>query len=438
MIIGEKHMVNIIDFVRSSTTLTELSLPNRYVVFDGTDLQNTGWKVRHFSDVELAVRKYFDLFGVYENTRSANVIRALKEGLKKYIAFDEDVKSIRGILRVAKAVFLMEEVKVLPDSVMPVELIDIREKVGNEKKLMHTFTYIEANRSMLEEMKKERIGFKIRARDKNHLSIRVESDAITILAKKNLGVGGFKSVKTSYDVEKKQAIARAVSVVRTPGQNFIMNAIDDLFIRGLATRNESKFLEMVKGDPTCIQLQSCYKYTAKNGSEKSVMLMELADGDLLDLVFTRLTEDQRFDIASQLIAALVSLSKRNIWHRDIKPLNFLYFLKDGKYRIVISDFGLSTDDRSLFGQKCVGGTRDYIAPENFNFFRLQNGKEGDIYSLGKTFCELFPSNLRPAFIRVLIDEMLQSDPAKRIKAEELQVKFNELQVEYISNKEVAI
>lgn len=227
-------------------------------------------------------------------------------------------------------------------------------------------------------------------------------------------------------------------VVRNPGANFVINLIDDLFVRGHAARNEGKFLQMVKGDSTCVQLQAIYNYSGKSGSEKSVMQMELADGNLLDLIFTDLTEDQKLDIASQLIDALVSLSRRNIWHKDIKPLNFLYFLRDGKYRVVVADFGLSTEDRALFGQKIVGGTRGYIAPENFNFFRLQNGKEGDIYSLGKTFSELFPSFARPAFIGGLIDEMLQSDPVTRIKAEELQIKFKELQADYISKKGIAI
>lgn len=91
--------------------------------------------------------------------------------------------------------FSLEDVKAPLTSAMPAELMEVRAKVGRKKRFMHTYNYVEANRLLLEGLKNEKIGFKIRARDANQLSIRVAPDAITILAKKVWELAALRELK---------------------------------------------------------------------------------------------------------------------------------------------------------------------------------------------------------------------------------------------------
>lgn len=56
---------------------------------------------------------------------------------------------------------------------------------------------------------------------------------------------------------------------------------------------------------------------------------------------------------------------------------------------------------------------------------MKNGKKGDVYSMGKTLADFFPVKNRPEFMDKLIQEMLNKDPKKRPKAEEIQTKFRD-------------
>lgn len=85
----------------------------------------------------------------------------------------------------------------------------------------------------------------------------------------------------------------------------------------------------------------------------------------------------------QMIECLQELHSRNVYHRDIKPQNFLMDDED----IAVSDFGLTTEigSNTAFTRSSVyWGTHGYIPPEFLQGGFKHADAAGDIFMLGKT------------------------------------------------------
>lgn len=121
----------------------------------------------------------------------------------------------------------------------------------------------------------------------------------------------------------------------------------------------------------------------------------------------------------RMIDCIEQLHMRGVFHRDIKPQNFLI----GHGRLVVSDLGLCTQPESstVFTHSSdFGGTPGYMPPEFFNGgFRHANAST-DIYMLGATFRNIVCgssdpgafNHLNPA-MRVVLERACSPDPAKR-------------------------
>ncbi|KAL8376650.1 hypothetical protein RB595_007658 [Gaeumannomyces hyphopodioides] len=83
----------------------------------------------------------------------------------------------------------------------------------------------------------------------------------------------------------------------------------------------------------------------------------------------------------QLLDCLTFLHERRVTHRDIKPDNVLIELVP-RFKVVLSDFGLSkvVTDTTLLQTFC--GTLKYLAPEVFPFSKVDYGPPADMWSLG--------------------------------------------------------
>lgn len=110
------------------------------------------------------------------------------------------------------------------------------------------------------------------------------------------------------------------------------------------------------------------------------------DGDLTGLV-SSLQDDleQQERVFNAMIDCIAELHAMDVFHRDIKPQNFLVDEGD----VVVSDFGLSTeiDSSTMFTRSTMGwGTPGYLPPE----FSMKGGfknadASSDVFMLGKTF-----------------------------------------------------
>jgi len=102
--------------------------------------------------------------------------------------------------------------------------------------------------------------------------------------------------------------------------------------------------------------------------DKSYMVMELAKGgELFDRIIARgsFSERDAVKVLQMVLEGVRYLHSLGITHRDLKPENLLYFHQGADSKILITDFGLASSQRSgndnTMTVTC--GTPEYIAPE---------------------------------------------------------------------------
>ncbi len=128
-----------------------------------------------------------------------------------------------------------------------------------------------------------------------------------------------------------------------------------------------------------------------------------------DLTNPALGINQNIELAEQyfnrMIDCIEQLHSYNVFHRDIKPQNFLV----GNGTLVVSDLGLCTeyDSPTAFTRTLAwGGTPRYMPPEYQNGGFRNADAAGDIYMLGLTFQDIIcgggPCNL-PDALSVVIE-----------------------------------
>ena len=119
--------------------------------------------------------------------------------------------------------------------------------------------------------------------------------------------------------------------------------------------------------------------------------MELGERDWLKELKMRegcllfYTENELFDIISQLVKSLTIMQKNNVTHRDIKPHNILLFKENYK----LCDFGeakiISGNGQSFLP---IGGSELYMSPILFEALNshkrdiIHNTYKSDVFSLG--------------------------------------------------------
>ncbi|HEU4413958.1 MAG TPA: serine/threonine-protein kinase [Candidatus Angelobacter sp.] len=121
--------------------------------------------------------------------------------------------------------------------------------------------------------------------------------------------------------------------------------------------------------------------------ELDFLTMEFLDGETLAarLARGRLDHTEALDLARQICAGLAAAHESNILHRDLKPGNVILCpRKDGGTRLVITDFGLATENS--VADELLGGTPDYMAPE---LMREEPASQAsDVFSLGAILYEM--------------------------------------------------
>lgn len=122
------------------------------------------------------------------------------------------------------------------------------------------------------------------------------------------------------------------------------------------------------------------------------LTMELLHGETLSRLLEReapLAPAQALPIVAQIVSGLAAAHEAGVVHRDFKPSNVLLAAGPRGYRVVVTDFGLSTsieegqDPARLTATGQLMGTLAYLAPEQLE------GKActpaSDIYSFGCVF-----------------------------------------------------
>lgn len=119
--------------------------------------------------------------------------------------------------------------------------------------------------------------------------------------------------------------------------------------------------------------------------QRRYVVMDFIDGQSFDEVLAgqngRSVLDLRpqIEVIQQVALALESVHRAGLAHLDVKPANLLIEEKDGSTRPVLVDFGLARDMTEVGDLWQVGGTLQFMSPEQL---RGEAEQESDIYSLG--------------------------------------------------------
>ena len=140
-------------------------------------------------------------------------------------------------------------------------------------------------------------------------------------------------------------------------------------------------------------------------------VMDFIDGKPLSTIIKEkgspMSEPEALSVLYQMLDALDSVHKNNIWHMDIKPGNILM---DGNGQCILIDFGASKQtslDGSVTASTSLAYTPGYAPPEQMSGNKDCWGPWTDIYSLGATLYFLVSGNRPPTH-----DELLdQADSA---------------------------
>ncbi|EAR92812.2 kinase domain protein (macronuclear) [Tetrahymena thermophila SB210] len=158
-------------------------------------------------------------------------------------------------------------------------------------------------------------------------------------------------------------------------------------------QNEISIMQKLK-EPLVVQLYDSYIIENTLGTDRySVFELEKCSCSLDEYLERQnhdgqLNEDNKFQIAIQIIDSVNYIHQFNIIHRDIKPENFLVYLDGKQAEIKLCDFGLSAqipDNQDSIQTIEHIGNLGYSAPEILN--KQDNElkfytKKSDSYSVG--------------------------------------------------------
>lgn len=151
----------------------------------------------------------------------------------------------------------------------------------------------------------------------------------------------------------------------------------------------------------------CRIFDVSDDPAPGFIVMELIDGDTLDVAARTLDFDTKLALAIQIADAIAVAHTRMVLHRDLKPQNVLVTRATPR-RAVVTDFGLARDLRD--GEHAgIAGTPAFMAPE-------QARGEGklttatDVYGLGATFYALFAGRAPYEGPRALVVEAVLHGP----------------------------
>ena len=154
-------------------------------------------------------------------------------------------------------------------------------------------------------------------------------------------------------------------------------------------------------------------------------LMPFAPYNLYDFIKKnnqKISKELRYEIISQIIAAIKFAHSKNILHRDLSSNNILVFRDESNLVIKVSDFGLGKDSESLsyYTKSSASGYGQilYVSPEQRN--KLKDAtNQSDIFSLGKLVYFVLtgkdPDNLKACELSSLITKATEEIPSDRHK-----------------------
>ena len=196
-----------------------------------------------------------------------------------------------------------------------------------------------------------------------------------------IGGGGFGTVYKAKDNLLHRTVAIKVSEVKTTADGK----------KTFSLKDEFDALNHLPKHPNIANYEEFYSFESPRGLFDYAIMQYYPDGNLSNAFKQGLTDEQKEDIAVQLLEGISFLHNHKVVHRDLKPGNIL-IVKDGDSIIpLITDFGLSKaatpTNGSMFANSFSGGTPRYSSPEQLQGKPLRFNT--DLWSYGAILYELF-------------------------------------------------
>lgn len=193
----------------------------------------------------------------------------------------------------------------------------------------------------------------------------------TVIKIDMLGEGGFKTVSLACIFETGELFARAKSRIKYKE----LPTIEDLEKEKhaeQATKNEAKYLTLLKDVPHIIQTHSITSCSTPVSNdyvkEHQILLLEYCDkGSLNELIENSVISNRvKNKIAQELLEGVIGMHAKGVINRDLKLDNILIKTDPNnpkEIKVVITDFGLAIEKDDPKIEQEIRGTPPYIAPE---------------------------------------------------------------------------
>jgi serine/threonine protein kinase len=170
---------------------------------------------------------------------------------------------------------------------------------------------------------------------------------------------------------------------------------DDEYVKRF--RREIRLLNTFQGNSKVVQVLDSNPDYMIDTLKPYFVMKHYPRGDLTKLIPDLINNYKLQEkVFNQMIFCISELHTKNIFHRDIKPQNFLI----DEQHIVVSDFGLGVEPNSLShltNTSMYGGSDGYMPPEFYHGGFKNADAQSDIFMLGKSFYTLI-ANRHPAFL----------------------------------------
>jgi Tol biopolymer transport system component/serine/threonine protein kinase len=201
----------------------------------------------------------------------------------------------------------------------------------------------------------------------------------------HIGSGGMGMVMKAHDPELDRTVAiKLVLPEDLSGTSFSFSNKRQTLIDALL--EEARIVARLD-HPNILTVFDAQKAEVDGQILPYIVMQYASGGTLAQLLHTqdKLSPEEAAPLLRQICDALDYAHQKDVIHLDLKPANILFDERDNP---LVADFGLARLMIDKSSTDAMGGTPQYISPEQLNFAGNKASRKSDVYTLGLIIYEL--------------------------------------------------